>query len=74
VPVPGRIKFLIVSMITTNGINIDGVPCRTGCSNTCLLFLIHPNNINIIRKDRASVRVSVKCLVPVKMYGNNPGN
>jgi hypothetical protein len=31
--VPGRIKFLIVSMITMNGINIVGVPCGTGCSN-----------------------------------------
>ena len=24
--VPGRIKFLIVSIITINGINMDGVP------------------------------------------------
>jgi hypothetical protein len=31
--VPGRIKFLIVSMITINGINIVGVPCGTRCSN-----------------------------------------
>lgn len=31
--VPGRIRFLIVSMITMNGINIDGVPCGTRCSN-----------------------------------------
>lgn len=31
--VPGRIMLLIVSMITINGINIDGVPCGTKCSN-----------------------------------------
>jgi hypothetical protein len=31
--VPGRIRFLIVSIITMNGINIVGVPCGTWCSN-----------------------------------------
>ena len=31
--VPGRIKFLIVSIITINGINKVGVPCGTRCSN-----------------------------------------
>jgi hypothetical protein len=30
--VPGRIKLLIVSMITINGISIVGVPCGTRCS------------------------------------------
>ena len=31
--VPGRIRFLIVSMTTINGINMVGVPCGTKCSN-----------------------------------------
>jgi hypothetical protein len=31
--VPGRIRFLMVSMMTINGINIFGVPCGTRCSN-----------------------------------------
>jgi hypothetical protein len=31
--VPGRMTLLIVSMITMNGINMDGVPCGTRCSN-----------------------------------------
>lgn len=31
--VPGRIMFLIVSMITINGISMVGVPCGTRCSN-----------------------------------------
>jgi hypothetical protein len=70
--VPGRIRFLIVSMITMNGINIDGVPCGTRCSNMWLVFLIHPNNINLSHSGKARVSVSVKCLVLVKMYGNNP--
>jgi len=37
-----------------------------------LVFLIHPNNINLIHKGRARVSVSVKCLVLVKIYGNSP--
>jgi len=31
--VPGRIKLLIVSIITMNGISIVGVPWGTRCSN-----------------------------------------
>src|SRR5215468_5937019 len=37
-----------------------------------LVFLIHPNSINLTHSGKASVKVSVKCLVLVKMYGNNP--
>ena len=37
-----------------------------------LVFLIHPNSINLIHKGRARVSVSVRFLVLVKMYGNNP--
>jgi hypothetical protein len=59
-------------MITINGISIVGVPCGTRCSNMWLLFLIHPNNINLIHRGRAKVSVSVKCLVLVKIYGNIP--
>lgn len=31
--VPGRIRLLIVSIMTMNGISIVGVPCGTRCSN-----------------------------------------
>jgi hypothetical protein len=37
-----------------------------------LVFLIHPNNKNLIHKGRAKVSVSVRCLVLVKIYGNSP--
>ena len=70
--VPGRIRLLIVSMVTINGISMVGVPCGTKCSNMWLVVLIHPNNINLIHRGRAKVSVSVRCLVLVKMYGNNP--
>ena len=55
--VPGRIRLLIVSMITINGINIAGVPCGTKRSNMWLAFLNHPNNINPIHRGRAKVSV-----------------
>jgi len=70
--VPGRIRFLIVSMMTINGISMVGVPCGTRCSNMWLVFLIHPNSINLSHRGNARVSVSVRCLVLVKIYGNNP--
>jgi hypothetical protein len=36
------------------------------------VFLIHPYSINVIHSGSARVNVSVRCLVLVKMYGNNP--
>ena len=36
------------------------------------MVLIHPNNMNVIHRSRAKVNVRVKCLVLVKIYGNNP--
>ena len=36
-----------------------------------LIFSFHPNYINLIQKGRSKDNVSVKCLVLVKMYGNN---
>jgi len=70
--VPGRIRFLIVSIININGINMVGVPWGTRCSNMWLVFLIHPNSINLTHKGKARVSVRIKCLVLVKMYGNSP--
>lgn len=58
--VPGRIRFLMVSITTMNGINMVGVPCGTRCSNIWLVFLIQPNNINLIHNGNASVSVSVR--------------
>jgi hypothetical protein len=69
--VPGRIKFLIVSIHTMNGIRMVGVPCGTRYSNIWFMLLIHPNIINITHINSASVSVMVKRLVLVKLYGNN---
>ena len=62
--VPGRIRFLIVSMMTINGISMVGVPCGTRCSNMWLVFLIHPNSINLSHKGNA--RVSVSNMLSIK--------
>jgi hypothetical protein len=59
-------------MLTVPGqvFNVTHILCS--CSNMWLVFLIHPNNINLIHRGRAGVIVSVKCLVLVKISGNNP--
>jgi hypothetical protein len=36
------------------------------------VILIHPNKMNLIHNGSAWVSASVRCLVLVKMYGNNP--
>ena len=59
-------------MITINGINVVGVSWGTKHSNMWLVFLIHPNNINLIHRGTAKVSVRCRCLVLVKIYGNNP--
>ena len=55
--VPCRIKLPIVSMITINDINMVGVPWVAKCSNIWLVFLIHPNSINVIHRGRAKFNV-----------------
>lgn len=70
--VPGRIIFLIVSIITIKGIKTEGVPWGTKWANICLELLIHPNNIKLNQRGKAKVRVRVIWLVLVKIYGNNP--
>lgn len=70
--VPGRIIFLIVSMITINGIKAGGVPWGTKWANICVVLLIQPNIMKDSHKGRASAKVKIKCLVLVKIYGNKP--
>lgn len=40
--VPGRITFLIVSIITIKGIRTEGVPWGTKWANICFELLIQP--------------------------------
>jgi hypothetical protein len=70
--VPGRIKFLIVSISTINGMSGPGVLWGTRWANMCLVWLTHPNSIKEIHRGSLRVRVIVKWLEAVKMYGNNP--
>lgn len=59
-------------MHTINGIKIAGVPWGTKWANICWVLLVHPYNIKHSHKGRANVKVKVKWLVLVKIYGNNP--
>lgn len=68
--VPGRIILLIVSIQTIKGIRTGGVPWGTKWANMWTVLLIHPNNINLNHKGKASDKVKVKCLVLEKIYGN----
>jgi hypothetical protein len=58
--VPGRIRLLIVSIITINGISIVVVPWGTKCSNMWLVFLIQPNNINLSNKSTNQMHQSLR--------------
>ena len=53
--VPGRIRVLIVAMITMKCVSMVGVPWGTRCSNVWFVFLILPNNINLTHSGKASV-------------------
>lgn len=72
VKVIGRINILIVSINTINGINKMGVPWGTKCWNMWNVFFNQPNNIKVIHTGNATVRLKIKCLVLVKIYGNKP--
>lgn len=70
--VPGRITFLIVSIHTIKGMRMGGVPCGTKWANICVVLLSQPKIINLNHNGSANDKVRVKCLVLVKIYGNNP--
>lgn len=65
--VPGRIIFLIVSIITRKGKRILGAPWGTKWANIWIEFLYQPNNIKVNHKDKLNVKVKFICLVLVKI-------
>jgi hypothetical protein len=65
--VPGRITFLIVSIITIKGIKTEGVPWGTKWANICFVLLIQPNNIKLSQRGNAKDKVKVIWLVLVKI-------
>lgn len=70
--VPGRIRFLIVSIRTMKGIKIAGVPLGIKWINMFWVLLIHPKNIKVNQIGREKVKLKIRCLVDVKMYGYRP--
>lgn len=63
----GRIIFLIVSIQTIKGIKIGGVPWGIIWANMWVMLLIHPYNMNVNQRGRASDNVKIKWLVLVKI-------
>ena len=63
----GRIIFLIVSIITINGISNLGVPWGIIWENIKVVLLIHPNNINLSHKGIENLKEKIKCLEEVKI-------
>ena len=62
---PGRIKLLIVSIITIIGINKLGVPIGVRWENIELVLLIQPNIINDNHIGNAKVKENTKWEVDV---------
>jgi hypothetical protein len=65
----GWIRLLLVSVTTLKRINTSGVPCSTRRSNTYFVFCTYPQIISLSHKVTA---VSIKWLVQVQIYANNP--
>lgn len=57
----GRITFLILSIITMNGISIIGVPIGTMCINIEFVFFNHPNAIKVNHIGRDNLIENSKC-------------
>ena len=70
--VPGRIRFLMVSIITINGIRADGVPCGIKCASKLEVLFSQPNMIAASQAGRAKDKVKQGWLEAVKMYGSSP--
>ncbi len=70
--VKGRMMFLIVSMITINGMRIVGVLLGIRWISILDVLNVHLWAIIPSHRGRASVRVMDMCLVAVKMKGSRP--
>lgn len=68
----GRIRLLIDSIKTINGMRAPGVPEGTICANMWEVLLIQPKIMKVSHRGRARPRVNVICLEEVKTYGKSP--
>lgn len=68
----GRIKFLMVSIITIKNVNIIGDPRGTKWVIILLKDVIQPFNIRVIQSGKAMIIDKIIWLDGVKTYGINP--
>lgn len=66
---PGWIRLLLVSVTTVKSINTSGAPCGTRRSNIYFVFCTYPK---IISLSHNVIAVTIKWLISVKIYANNP--
>jgi len=66
---PGWIRLLLVSITTMKFINTSGAPCGTRRSNVYFVSCTYPKIISLSHK---VVVVSIKWLIQVQIYVNNP--
>lgn len=70
--VPGRIMFLINSIITINGIKILGVPWGTWWASMWFVLNVHPIIINLIHIGNDKDKFIDMCLLDVKTNEKSP--
>lgn len=70
--VNGRIRLLVVSIITIKEARARGVFIGTRWENMWLDLISQPKIINDIHLGKDKERLKVKWLVEVKIYGNKP--
>lgn len=68
----GRMRFLIISITTINGIRTGGVPVGTKWARNSVRLLISLNKIKASHRGSAKDNVIAKCLVAVKVNDASP--
>jgi hypothetical protein len=70
--VSGRTNTLVVSINTRNGFSQSGAPSGRKCAVDCLGACMNLEIIILIHSGKPIVRVIIKCLESLKVYGNIP--
>ena len=68
----GRTKILVVSIRTKNGFNQSGAPSGRKWATEAFGDLVKEDRIILNHKGRPNLRVKIKCLVVLNIYGIRP--
>jgi hypothetical protein len=70
--VSGRTKTLVVSINTKNGFNQSGAPSGRKWAVDFLGLCVNLDTINLSHKGSPIIKVKIRCLEDLKMYGTKP--